>query len=122
MICQYGEVFFGRVADVGEILLALTTVKEAMVSINAEWWDRPGQVPAGRVKGRISKLTSKSRGHEQLSMEWELGIGHDGYVPGEKYTEIIFLEVGHFGGRANPILLQDICRWMHSLLLENPNP
>jgi hypothetical protein len=41
-----------------------------------------------------------------------------------------FLEVGHFGGRANPILLQDICRWMQILLLssfkaykkQNPKP
>jgi len=34
-------VISGRVADVAEILLSLTTVKEVMVSINAdsEWWD-----------------------------------------------------------------------------------
>jgi hypothetical protein len=36
-----------------------------------------------RVKGRISKWVSKSRGREQLSIEWELGIGDDGYVGGE---------------------------------------
>jgi hypothetical protein len=28
-------------------------------------------------------------------------------------------EVGHFGGRANPILLQDICRWKQILLLSS---
>lgn len=83
----WGGLIRGRVADVAEILLSLTTVKEVMVSINAEWWDWPGGVPAGRVKGRINRWTSKNKGREQLSIEWELGIGDDGYIPGEvKYT------------------------------------
>ena len=43
----------GRVEDVTENLLSLTTVQEVMLSINVEWWDWAGQVPAGRVKGRI---------------------------------------------------------------------
>ena len=38
---------------------------------------------AGRVKGRTIKWSSKSRGREQLSMQWELGIRDDGYVPGQ---------------------------------------
>ena len=42
-----------------------------------------GEVPAGRVKGRTIKWVSKSRGREQLSIEWELGIRDDGYVPGQ---------------------------------------
>ncbi len=61
--------------DVTEILLSLTTVKDVMVSMNAEWWDWTGEVTVVRVKGRISKWVSKSRGREQLSIEWELGIG-----------------------------------------------
>ena len=58
-----------------------------MVSINAEWWDWQGKVPTGRVKGRISKWVSKSKGREQLSIEWELGIWDGGYIAGEiKYA------------------------------------
>ena len=70
----------GRVTDVTEILLSLTTVKDVMVTMNADWWNWTGEVPAARVKGRIIKWVSKSRGREQLSIEWELGIGDDGYV------------------------------------------
>jgi hypothetical protein len=69
--------------DVPENLLSLTTVKEVMVSINTEWCDWQGQVPTGRVKGRISKWVSKSKGREQLSIEWELGIRDGGYNAGE---------------------------------------
>jgi hypothetical protein len=54
-----------------------------MVSMNADWWDWTGEVSADRVKGRTIKWTSKSRGFEQLSIEWELGIRDDGYVPGQ---------------------------------------
>ncbi len=39
-------------------------------------------MPEGRVKGRTIKWVSKSRGREQLSIEWKLGIRDDGYVPG----------------------------------------
>ena len=56
------SIAFPRVADVTEILLSLTTVKDVMVSMNAEWWDWTGEVPVGRVKGRICKWVSKSRG------------------------------------------------------------
>ena len=35
------------------------------------------------MKGRTIKWVSKSRGREQLSIEWELGIRDDGYVPGQ---------------------------------------
>ena len=73
----------GRVADVTEILLSLTTVKDVMVTMNADWWNWEDEVPAARVKGRIIKWVSKSRGREQLSIEWELGIGDDGYVGGQ---------------------------------------
>ena len=70
-----------RVADVTEILLSLTTVKNVMVSMNEDWWHWSDE--GGRVKGRIIKWGSKSRGREQLSIEWELGIRDDGYVPGQ---------------------------------------
>jgi hypothetical protein len=56
-----------RVADATEILLSLTTVKNVMVSMNEDWWHW-----VGRVKGRTIKCVSKSRGREQLSIEWEL--------------------------------------------------
>ena len=72
-----------RVADTTEILLSLTTVKNVMVSINEDSWPWGGEVTAGRVKGRTIKWVSKSRGCEQLSIQWELGIRDDGYVPGQ---------------------------------------
>ena len=71
----------GRVADVTQILLSLTTVKDVMVSMNADWWDWSDEVPAARMKGRIIKWVSKNRGREQLSIEWKLGIRDDRYVP-----------------------------------------
>ena len=52
----------GLTANWEKKLLALTTVKEVMVSMNAGWWDWAGQVPAGRVKGGMSECTSKSKG------------------------------------------------------------
>ena len=60
-----------RVADVPESLLSLTTVKNVMVSMNKDWWHWTGKVSAviGRVKGRIVKWVSKSRGREQLSIQ-----------------------------------------------------
>ncbi len=70
-----------RVADATEILLSLTTVKNVMVSMNKDWWHWAGEVSAGRVKGRTIKWVSKSRVREQLSIQWELGIRDDGYVP-----------------------------------------
>ena len=77
-----------RVADVTEVLLSLTTVKNVMVSMNEDSCHWTGEVPAGRVKGRTIKWVSKSRGREQLSIEWKLGIRDDGYVPGQvTYTE-----------------------------------
>jgi hypothetical protein len=63
-----------RVTDATEILLSLTTVKNEMVSMNEDWWYWGGEVSVGRVK---------SRGREQLSIQWELGIRDDGYVPGQ---------------------------------------
>jgi hypothetical protein len=33
------------------------------------------------LKGRTIKWVSKSRGREQLSIEWKVGIRDDGYVP-----------------------------------------
>ena len=72
-----------RVEDVTEILLSLTTVKNVMVSMNEDSWHWAGEVSAGRVKGRTIKWVSKSRGREQLSIQWELGIRDDGYVPGQ---------------------------------------
>ena len=77
-----------RVADVTEVLLSLTTVKNVMVSMNEDSCHWTGEVSAGRVKGRTIKWVSKSRGREQLSIEWKLGIRDDGYVPGQvTYTE-----------------------------------
>ncbi len=75
--------FSVRVADVTEVLLSLTTVKKVMVSMNEDWCHWTGEVPAGRVKGRTIKWVSKSRGREQLSIEWEVRIRDDGYVPGQ---------------------------------------
>jgi hypothetical protein len=72
-----------RVADVTEVLLSLTTVKNVMVSMNEDSFHWTGKVPAGRVKGRTIKWVSKSRGREQLSIEWKLGIRDDGHVPGQ---------------------------------------
>ena len=73
-----------RVTDVTEVLLSLTTVKNVMVSMNEDRWHHwSGEVSAGRVKGRTIKWVSKSRGREQLSIEWKLGIRDDGYVPGQ---------------------------------------
>ena len=63
-----------------------------MVSMNEYSWHWSGEVPVGevpvgRVKGRTIKWVSNSRGREQLSIQWELGIRDDGYVPGQvKYT------------------------------------
>jgi hypothetical protein len=50
-----------RVADVTEVLLSLTTVKNVMVFINEDSCHWTGEVPAGRVKGRTVKWVSKSR-------------------------------------------------------------
>ena len=63
--------------------------------------DWTGEVPAGRVKGRTIKWVSKSRGREQLSIEWKLGIRDDGYVPGQvTYTRNIGLVHGlYFEGQ-----------------------
>ncbi len=54
-----------------------------MVSMNEDSWHWAGEVPAGRVKGRTIKWVLKSRGRDQLSIQWELGIRDDGYVPGQ---------------------------------------
>jgi hypothetical protein len=54
-----------------------------MVSMNEDSFHWTGKVPAGRVKGRTIKWVSKSRGREQLSIEWKLGIRDDGHVPGQ---------------------------------------
>jgi hypothetical protein len=35
------------------------------------------------VRGRIIKWVSKRVGIEQLSIEWELGSGDDGYIAGQ---------------------------------------
>jgi hypothetical protein len=75
-----------RVADATEILLALSTVKNVMVSMNedwSQWWIGQVKCLQGRVKGRTIKWASKSKGREQLSIQWELGIRDDGYVPGQ---------------------------------------
>ncbi len=72
-----------RVADVTEVLMSLTTVKNVMVSMNEDSCHWTGEVSPGRVKGRTIKWVSKSRGREELSIEWKLGIRDDGYVPGQ---------------------------------------
>ncbi len=72
-----------RVADTTGILLSHTTVKNVMVSMNEDSYHWTGEVPSGRVKGRTIKWVSKSRGRDQLSIEWKLGIRDDGYVPGQ---------------------------------------
>jgi hypothetical protein len=45
-------------------------------------------VSAGRVKGRTIKWVSKSKGREQLSIQWELGIRDNGYVPGQVTNDV----------------------------------
>ena len=62
-------------------LRKLTTLM--LTLLNTDWWNWAGEVSAARVKGRIIKWGLKSRGREQLSIEWELGIGDDGYVSGQ---------------------------------------
>jgi hypothetical protein len=87
MICQCGNMSC-RVPDVAEILLSLTSVKAVIVSINPQWWDWWGEVSPTRVKGRITKWSSKREGTEQPSIQWELGIWDDGYIAGQvTYTE-----------------------------------
>jgi hypothetical protein len=57
-----------------------------MVSMKTDWWGSAGEsveVSVDRVKGRTIKWVSKSRGREQPSIAWELGIGDTGYVPGQ---------------------------------------
>ncbi len=44
-----------RVADVTEVLLSLTTVKNVMVSMNEDSCHWTGEVPAGRVRARTIK-------------------------------------------------------------------
>jgi hypothetical protein len=51
--------------------------------VNEDWWHWAGEVSAGRVKGTTIKWASKSKGREQLSIQWELGFRDDGYVPGQ---------------------------------------
>jgi hypothetical protein len=53
------------VSDSTEILLSLTTVKNVKVSMNEDWWHWSGEVPAGRVKGRTIKWSSKNKGREK---------------------------------------------------------
>ena len=77
--CQISE----RVADVTEVLLTLTTVKNVKVFMNEDCWYWSGEVSTGRVRDRTIKWVLKSRGREELSIEWELGIRDDGYVPGK---------------------------------------
>ena len=72
-----------RVSDATEMLLSHTTVKNVMVSMNEDSWHWAGKVTGGRLKGRTIKWVSKSRGREQLSIQWKLGIRDDGYVPGQ---------------------------------------
>ena len=84
----WGHVMQGRVSHVAEILLSLVSVNGVIVSINPQWWHWAGEVPPTRVRGRIMKLTSKRAGTEQLSIEWELGSGDDGYRAGQvTYTQ-----------------------------------
>jgi hypothetical protein len=85
---MWGHVTQGRVSHVGEVLLSLTSVKGVIVCINPHWWDWSDDVPPTRVRGRIIKWVSKRAGIEQLSIEWELGSGDDGYIAGQvTYTE-----------------------------------
>ncbi len=64
-----------------------------MVSMNEDSYHWTGEVPAGRGKGRTIKWVSKSRGREQLSIEWKLGIRDDGYVPGQ-VTYVVTRNIG----------------------------
>ena len=82
----WGHVTQGRVSHVGEVLLSLTSVKGVIVCINPHWWDWAGDVPPTRVRGRITKWDSKRAGTDQLSIEWELGSGDDGYRAGQVTT------------------------------------
>ena len=87
-LSMWGHVTQGRVSHVGEVLLSLTSVKGVIVCINPHWWDWSDDVPPTRVRGRIIKWVSKRAGIEQLSIEWELDSGDDGYIAGQvTYTE-----------------------------------
>ena len=67
-VSMWGHVMWGRLSHVVEILLSLTSVKGVSVSINAHWWDWLGEVPATRVRGSITRWSSKRAGTEQLSI------------------------------------------------------
>jgi hypothetical protein len=79
----WGHVMQGRVSHVAEILPSLVSVNGVIVSINPHWWDWTGEVPPTRVRGRITKWSSKRADTDQLSIEWELGSGDDGYRAGQ---------------------------------------
>ena len=84
----WGHVMQGRVSHVAEILLSLVSVNGVIVSINPHWWDWAGEVSPTRVRGRITKWSSKRAGTEQLSIEWELGSADNGYRDGQvTYTQ-----------------------------------
>ncbi len=62
----------------------------SMTLLNTDWWNWTDEVSdAVRVKGRIIKWVSKSRGREQLSIDLELGIGDDGYVGGQVTYDVL---------------------------------
>ena len=60
-----------RVADVTEVLLSLTTVKNVIVSMNEDSCHWTGEVSAGRVKGRTRKLEVVS--NSVLNGNWGFG-------------------------------------------------
>ena len=82
-VSMWAHVMQGRVSHVVEILLSLTSDKGVNVTINTHWWDWSGEVSPTRVRGRITKWVSKRAGTEQLSIEWELRSGDDGYLDGQ---------------------------------------
>jgi hypothetical protein len=68
-------------------------------SVKEDWCHWAGEVSAGRVKGRTIKWSSKNKGREQLSIQWELGIRDDGYVPGQVTRNIGLVQDLHLQGQ-----------------------
>ena len=79
MISQYGKFKFASGYRIPPKFYCHSPLsRNVMVSINEDSWHWTGEVTAGRVKGRTIKW-----GRDQLSIQWELGIRDDGYVPGQ---------------------------------------
>ncbi len=64
----------------GQISVRVPGVKEKYLNHKIRVQEQGG---SDGLPGRTIKWVSKSRGREQFSIEWKLGIRDDGYVPGQ---------------------------------------